>query len=39
MIRTAELISDGTVVLIAWNMLGATKISPDAREAHDTMRR
>ena len=36
-IRTPELISDGTVFPIAWNMLDATKISPDAGEAHDTM--
>ena len=28
--RTADAISDGIVLPIAWNMLDATKISPDA---------
>jgi hypothetical protein len=34
-----EAASDGTVLPIAWNMLDATKINPDAMKFHDTMRR
>ena len=37
--RVPEATSDGTVFPIAWNMLDATKIKPDATKFHDTMRR
>src|SRR2546423_15003376 len=37
--RVPEATSDGTVFPIAWNMLDATKIKPDATKFQDTMRR
>ena len=37
--RTPEETSDGIVLPIAWNMLDATKINPDATKFHDMMRR
>src|SRR5437762_5983516 len=37
--RVPDATSDGTVFPIAWNMLDATKIKPDATKFHDTMRR
>src|SRR5204863_1307574 len=37
--RAPDVTSDGTVFPIAWNMLDATKITPDATKFHDTMRR
>jgi len=37
--RVPEATNDGTVFPIAWNMLDATKIKPDATKFHDTMRR
>src|SRR5688572_4542163 len=39
MMRTAEAIRDGTVLPIAWNMLEATKIRPDATKFQEMMRR
>ena len=38
-IRAAEMTRDGTVFPIAWNMLDATKITPDATKLHDAIRR
>src|SRR5688572_32638355 len=38
-IRTPDAMSDGSVFPIAWNMLEATKISPDATKVSDMMRR
>src|SRR5215211_7048521 len=35
-IRNPEVISDGTVLPIAWNMLEVTKITPDATKFHAT---
>ena len=37
--RVNELTSEGMVLPIAWNMLEATKMIPDATKLHDTMRR
>ena len=37
--RAAETTRDGTVFPIAWNMLEATKITPDGTKLHDAMRR
>src|SRR5688500_3488210 len=38
-ILTADATSDGRVLPIAWNMLEATKISPDATKFHEMIRR
>src|SRR5687767_10974953 len=37
--RTPDATSDGIVLPIAWNMLDATKIKPDATKFHEMMRR
>src|SRR5512141_1357683 len=38
-IRVPELMSDGRVLPIAWNMLDETKISPDAANVSEMIRR
>src|SRR5689334_23926706 len=37
--RAPEVTIDGTVLPIAWNMLDATKINPEATKFHDTLLR